>query len=160
MTLHTLRFCLAPLAGGLALTGWLALAGWRSLAHTPRSRPLTLRSNYEQLGLSFQLHSAEILFNCGLAKIYLGQVDAGIGDLREAAGQKALPEHAVIDDAIRDRGADYNVFSVPVGWARGAARGAGRDSRSLSQAWRDRALSCRALLLRMVLWIVVWTDRY
>ncbi|RSH89090.1 hypothetical protein EHS25_002756 [Saitozyma podzolica] len=71
--------------------------------------------NYEQLGLSFQLHSAEILFNCGLAKIYLGQVDAGLADLSEAAGQKVLPEHGVIDDAIRDRGADYNVFSVPVG---------------------------------------------
>src|SRR5690349_1219522 len=65
----------------LAGAGWLAVARthsaparslWRSLAHTPRSRPLTLRSNYDQLGLSFQLHSAEILFNCGLAKIYLG----------------------------------------------------------------------------------------
>ncbi|EIW70575.1 hypothetical protein M231_04434 [Tremella mesenterica] len=71
--------------------------------------------NYEQLGLNFRLYSAEVLFNCGLAKIYMGQVDSGIQDMRDAASQKQSPEHGVIDDAIRDQGRDYNVFSVPVG---------------------------------------------
>ncbi|KAK4687459.1 hypothetical protein P7C73_g2653, partial [Tremellales sp. Uapishka_1] len=71
--------------------------------------------NYEQLGLSFRLYSAEILFNVGLTKIYMGQMDAGLQDLREAQGQKQTPDHGVIDDAIRDQGRDYNVFSVPVG---------------------------------------------
>ena len=72
-------------------------------------------SNYEQLGLQFKLFSAEVLFNCGLTKIYLGQVAEGMADLREAQAQKQSPEHAVIDDAVRDQGKDYNVFSVPVG---------------------------------------------
>lgn len=71
-------------------------------------------SNYEQLGLDFQLYSAEVLFNCGLTKIYLGQIAAGMADLREAQTQKLVAEHGVIDDAIRDEGRDYNVFSVPV----------------------------------------------
>jgi len=71
-------------------------------------------SNYEQLGLDFRLFSAEVLFNFGLTKIYLGQIEAGMADLREAALQKQTPDHAVIDDAIRDKGIDYNVFSVPV----------------------------------------------
>lgn len=72
-------------------------------------------SNYEQLGLDFRLYSAEVLFNCGLTKIYLGQTAAGMQDLREASTQKQVGEHAVIDDAVRDLGKDYNVFSVPVG---------------------------------------------
>lgn len=44
----------------------------------------------------------------------MGQIDAGLQDMREASGQKQTPEHAVIDDAIRDKGVEYNVFSVPV----------------------------------------------
>ncbi|WVW84321.1 hypothetical protein I302_106355 [Kwoniella bestiolae CBS 10118] len=71
--------------------------------------------NYEQLGLDFRLYSCEVLFNCGLSKIYLGQTDSGLSDLREAQTQKMIMEHDVIDDAIRDAGRDYNVFSVPVG---------------------------------------------
>ncbi|WVQ77864.1 hypothetical protein IAR50_007562 [Cryptococcus sp. DSM 104548] len=80
---------------------------------------LYLRGNqtidYTQLGLDFRLYSCEVLFNCGLSKIYMGQFDAGMADLREASGCKQTAEHGVIDDAIRDRGRDYNVFSVPVG---------------------------------------------
>ncbi|KAK6909893.1 hypothetical protein I203_103919 [Kwoniella mangroviensis CBS 8507] len=71
--------------------------------------------NYEQLGLDFRLYSCEVLFNCGLSKIYLGLMDSGISDLRDAQSQKMIKEHDVIDDAIRDGGSDYNVFSVPVG---------------------------------------------
>ncbi|PPQ62939.1 hypothetical protein CVT24_006179 [Panaeolus cyanescens] len=71
--------------------------------------------NYEQLGLKFRLFSAEVHFNIGLCKIYLGDVAAGLQDMEEARGDKATEEHNVIDDAIKDRGDGYTVFSIPVG---------------------------------------------
>lgn len=80
---------------------------------------LYLRNNqaidYEQLGLKFKLYSAEVLFNLGLCRIYLGDENGGMQDLTAAASQKATKEHDVIDDAIRDRGEEYTVFSIPVG---------------------------------------------
>ncbi|KAF8608272.1 hypothetical protein BDV93DRAFT_519319 [Ceratobasidium sp. AG-I] len=71
--------------------------------------------NYEQLGLKFRLYSAEVLFNKGLCLIYMGRVDNGMQDIREAQQAKATEEHSVIDDAIQDRGEGYTVFSIPVG---------------------------------------------
>ncbi|KAK0459085.1 NADPH oxidase regulator NoxR [Desarmillaria tabescens] len=71
--------------------------------------------NYEQLGLNFRLYSAEVLFNKGLSQIYMGRLDPGLVDMREASRDKATDEHSVIDDAIRDRGDGYTVFSIPVG---------------------------------------------
>jgi len=71
--------------------------------------------NYEQLGLNFKLFSAEVLFNKGLAQIYLGNMQQGLADMEEARGCKATDEHNVIDDAIQDRGEGYTVFSIPVG---------------------------------------------
>ncbi|KII95742.1 hypothetical protein PLICRDRAFT_48694 [Plicaturopsis crispa FD-325 SS-3] len=71
--------------------------------------------NYEQLGLKFKLFSAEVLFNKGLAQIYLGNTQAGLADMEEARREKATEEHNVIDDAIQDRGEGYTVFSIPVG---------------------------------------------
>ncbi|KZT69729.1 hypothetical protein DAEQUDRAFT_669103 [Daedalea quercina L-15889] len=71
--------------------------------------------NYEQLGLKFKLYSAEVLFNKGLTRIYLGEVDQGLQELQEARKEKATEEHNVIDDAITDRGEGYTVFSIPVG---------------------------------------------
>jgi len=71
--------------------------------------------NYTQLGLGFKLYSAEVLFNKGLALIYLGQTEEGMAELQDATNQKATEEHAVIDEAIRDRGEGYTVFSIPVG---------------------------------------------
>ncbi|KAJ3986741.1 NADPH oxidase regulator NoxR [Lentinula detonsa] len=71
--------------------------------------------NYEQLGLKFKLFSAEVLFNKGLAQIYLGRVNEGLADMQEAKSYKATDEHNVIDDAIADRGEGYTVFSIPVG---------------------------------------------
>lgn len=68
--------------------------------------------NYEQLGLKFKLYSAEVLFNKGLAHIYMGQVDQGLAELQEARKEKVTPEHSVIDDAIADRGDGYTVFSI------------------------------------------------
>jgi len=80
---------------------------------------MTDSSNYEQLGLDFRLYSAEVLFNCGLTKVYLGHMAAGMADMRQAQTQKQVAEHGVIDDAIRDQGRDYTVFSVPVSLASG-----------------------------------------
>jgi len=71
--------------------------------------------NYTQLGLAFTLFSSEVLFNKGLSLIYMGQVDEGLVELADAARQKATEEHNVIDEAIRDRGEGYTVFSIPVG---------------------------------------------
>jgi neutrophil factor 2 len=71
--------------------------------------------NYEQLGLKFRLFSAEVLFNKGLSQIYLGRMEEGLADMQEAKKDKATDEHNVIDDAIRDRGEGYTVFSIPVG---------------------------------------------
>ncbi|KZV61081.1 hypothetical protein PENSPDRAFT_759646 [Peniophora sp. CONT] len=71
--------------------------------------------NYTQLGLAFTLFSAEVLFNKGLSLIYMGQVDEGMLELQDAAAAKATEEHNVIDEAIRDRGEGYTVFSIPVG---------------------------------------------
>ncbi|KAJ1301007.1 hypothetical protein OPQ81_003430 [Rhizoctonia solani] len=56
--------------------------------------------NYEQIGLKFRLYTAEILFNRGLCLLNL---------------EKSTPEHDVIDDAIREQGEGYTVFSIPVG---------------------------------------------
>jgi len=50
--------------------------------------------------------------NLGLSLIYLGQVQQGLAELEEAARQKATGEHDVIDEAIRDRGEGYTVFSI------------------------------------------------
>ncbi len=71
-----------------------------------------LVSNYEQLGLKFRLFSAEVLFNKGLAQIYMGRLEAGLQDMQEATRDKATDEHNVIDDAIQDRGEGYTVFSI------------------------------------------------
>ncbi|KAG7449742.1 NADPH oxidase regulator NoxR [Guyanagaster necrorhizus] len=71
--------------------------------------------NYEQLGLNFRLYAAEVLFNKGLSQIYLGRLDPGLTDMKDASRDKVTDEHKVIDDAIRDRGDGYTVFSIPVG---------------------------------------------
>jgi neutrophil factor 2 len=77
--------------------------------------------NYTQLGLAFTIHSAEVLFNIGLTKIYLGQTAPGMIDLRKAQEEKMMPEHSFIDDAVRDRGRGCNVFTVPVSQSPGLA---------------------------------------
>lgn len=68
---------------------------------------LYLRGNtyidYEQLGLKFKLHSCEVLFNRGLCYIYLQQKEAGMEDLFYASKEKAVRDHGVIDEAIREQ---------------------------------------------------------
>ena len=80
---------------------------------------LYLRGNnnidYEQLGLKFKLYSCEVLFNRGLCYIYLQQKDAGMQDLIFATREKTVPDHDVIDEAIREQAEGYTVFSIPVG---------------------------------------------
>ncbi|EDU51096.1 NADPH oxidase regulator [Pyrenophora tritici-repentis] len=80
---------------------------------------LYLRGNnnidYEQLGLKFKLYSCEVLFNRGLCYIYLQQREAGLQDLSFAAKEKVVPDHDVIDEAIREEADGYTVFSIPVG---------------------------------------------
>ncbi|TFK23678.1 NADPH oxidase regulator NoxR [Coprinopsis marcescibilis] len=71
--------------------------------------------NYEQLGLQFKLYSAEVLFNMGLSLIYMGQVESGLGQLELARRDKATEEHNVVDEAMKDQGQGYTVFSIPVG---------------------------------------------
>ncbi|ORZ17651.1 hypothetical protein BCR42DRAFT_412238 [Absidia repens] len=71
--------------------------------------------NYQQLGLAFRLYSCEVLFNRGICRLYLGKIDAGLTDLYHAQKSKMTEEHDVIDQAVRDRGKGYSVFSIPVG---------------------------------------------
>jgi len=59
--------------------------------------------NYEQLGLKFKLFSCEVLFNRGLCYIYLQQLEPGLQDLSYAAKEKVVPDHDVIDEAIREQ---------------------------------------------------------
>lgn len=70
------------------------------------------RSNYEQLGLKFNLYSAEVLFNRGLCLIYMGRVDEGLAGMEEAQKAKVTEEHGVIDEALQDKGQGYTVFSI------------------------------------------------
>lgn len=80
---------------------------------------LYLRGNnnidYDQLGLKFKLYSCEVLFNRGLCYIYLQQKEAGMQDLMFAAREKVVPDHQVIEEAIREQAEGYTVFSIPVG---------------------------------------------
>jgi len=71
--------------------------------------------NYEQIGLKFKLFSPEVLFNKGLSHIYLGYPTEGLAEMEDARNMKVTDEHDVIDDAIRDCGEGYTVFSIPVG---------------------------------------------
>jgi hypothetical protein len=48
----------------------------------------------------------------GLSLIYLGQVQEGMAELEDATRQHVTEEHSVIDEAIRDQGEGYTVFSI------------------------------------------------
>lgn len=109
-----------------------------SAAHTHlRGNP---RIEYAQLGLGFTLHEAEVLFNAGLACLRQAELDPnsryggntggaamgvglaqeGLDWLRKAwdaaqdaeRGKGPREEHRVIEEALRDRGVGYTVFSV------------------------------------------------
>ncbi|KAI9251941.1 hypothetical protein BDA99DRAFT_521594 [Phascolomyces articulosus] len=71
--------------------------------------------NYHQLGLPFRLYECEVLFNRGICQLYLGRIDAGLTDLYYAQKSKLTEEHDIIDQAVRDRGRNYSVYSIPPG---------------------------------------------
>lgn len=56
-----------------------------------------------------------MLFDRGICQLYLGKIDAGLTDLYHAQKSKMTEEHEVIDQAVRDRGKGYSVYSIPPG---------------------------------------------
>ncbi|KAF9176665.1 hypothetical protein BGZ51_009869, partial [Haplosporangium sp. Z 767] len=80
---------------------------------------LYLRGNmvidYTQLGLDFKLYSCQVLFNRALCYIELGEMDQGMTDLWRATREKQTKDHDILDQALRDRGQDSTVFTVPQG---------------------------------------------
>ncbi|KAF2843310.1 hypothetical protein M501DRAFT_985431 [Patellaria atrata CBS 101060] len=89
-----------------------ALANFNDTLHYLRGNNCI---DYDQLGLKFKLYSCEALFNRGLCYIYLQQNELGLQDLTYAAKEKVVPDHDVIDEAIREQAEGYTVFSIPVG---------------------------------------------
>ncbi|KAF9994108.1 hypothetical protein BGZ79_001173 [Entomortierella chlamydospora] len=80
---------------------------------------LYLRGNtvidYTQLGLDFKLYSCQVLYNRALCYLEVGQQDLGMTDLWRATQEKQTKEHDVLDQALRDKGRDCTVFTVPEG---------------------------------------------
>ena len=52
------------------------------------------------------------MFNKGLTQMNQGDLNQGMMAMIEASKQKVTEEHGVIDEAIRDRGEGYTVFSI------------------------------------------------
>lgn len=77
-----------------------ALANFNDALHYLRGNN---NIDYEQLGLKFKLFACEVLFNRGLCYIYLRQTEQGMQDLTFASKEKVVPDHEVIDEAIRER---------------------------------------------------------
>ncbi|KAF9433643.1 hypothetical protein BGZ76_009175 [Entomortierella beljakovae] len=80
---------------------------------------LYLRGNmvidYTQLGLDFKLFSCQVLYNRALCYIEIGEMDLAMTDLWRASREKQTPEHDMLDQALRDKGRDCTVFTVPQG---------------------------------------------
>ncbi|KAF9116020.1 hypothetical protein BGX27_005253 [Mortierella sp. AM989] len=80
---------------------------------------LYLRGNmvidYTQLGLDFKLYSCQVLFNRALCYIELGEMDLGMTDMWRATREKQTKAHDMLDQALRDKGQDCTVFTVPQG---------------------------------------------
>ncbi|KAG0359883.1 hypothetical protein BGZ54_009796, partial [Gamsiella multidivaricata] len=80
---------------------------------------LYLRGNmvidYTQLGLDFKLFSCQVLYNRGLCYIELGETDLGMTDIWRASREKQTKAHDILDQALRNKGKDCTVFTVPQG---------------------------------------------
>ncbi|KAF9127596.1 hypothetical protein BGW39_005761 [Mortierella sp. 14UC] len=80
---------------------------------------LYLRGNmvidYTQLGLDFKLYSCQVLFNRALCYLELGDHDLGMADMWRATREKQTKAHDMLDQALRDKGRDCTVFTVPQG---------------------------------------------
>jgi len=71
--------------------------------------------DYTQLGLDFKLYSCQVLLNRALCYIELGEIDLGMTDLWRATREKQTKAHDILDQALRDKGQDSTVFTVPQG---------------------------------------------
>ncbi|KAI8885733.1 hypothetical protein K501DRAFT_331750 [Backusella circina FSU 941] len=74
--------------------------------------------NYQQLGLHFKLYSCEVLFNRGISRLYLGEMDIGLRDLHHAqqqCKQQTNEQYTTIDEAVEARGVGFSVYSIPPG---------------------------------------------
>lgn len=71
--------------------------------------------DYTQLGLDFKLYSCQVLFNRALCYIELGEMDLAMTDLWRATREKQTKAHDILDQALRDKGQDCTVFTVPQG---------------------------------------------
>ncbi|KAJ7744139.1 hypothetical protein B0H16DRAFT_1560313 [Mycena metata] len=81
---------------------WLSLRGNEEIAYGP-------------LGLSFNLFASEVLFNLGLSRIRMDQIDKGMEYLTKAKVLTLTEDHYVIEEAIQSNGEGYTVFSIPPG---------------------------------------------
>lgn len=71
--------------------------------------------DYTQLGLDFKLYSCQVLFNRALCYLELGEHDLGMTDMWRATREKQTKAHDLLDQALRDKGKDCTVFTVPQG---------------------------------------------
>ncbi|KAF8982992.1 hypothetical protein BGZ46_000213 [Entomortierella lignicola] len=80
---------------------------------------LYLRGNlvidYTQLGLDFKLYSCQVLFNRAICYFELNETDLAMTDLWRASREKQTKEHDILDQALRDKGRDCTIFTVPEG---------------------------------------------
>ncbi|KAF9404677.1 hypothetical protein BGZ94_004013 [Podila epigama] len=71
--------------------------------------------DYTQLGLDFKLFSCQVLFNRALCYLELNETDLAMSDMWQATREKQTKEHDILDQALRDKGQDCTVFTVPHG---------------------------------------------
>lgn len=71
--------------------------------------------DYTQLGLDFKLYSCQVLFNRALCYLELGEHDLAMTDMWRATREKQTKAHDMLDQALRDKGQDCTVFTVPQG---------------------------------------------
>ncbi|KAF8922764.1 hypothetical protein BGZ58_003814, partial [Dissophora ornata] len=80
---------------------------------------LYLRGNvvidYTQLNLDFKLFSCQVLFNRALCYIEVGEMDLAMTDLWRATREKQNQDHDIFDQALRDKGQNCTVFTLPEG---------------------------------------------
>lgn len=69
--------------------------------------------DYTQLGFAYQLYACEIFYNCALSYSKLGNDETALELLQNAASIKQLPEHDVIDKAMRARCRGFDLFQLP-----------------------------------------------
>ncbi|KAJ1513873.1 hypothetical protein HMI54_014435 [Coelomomyces lativittatus] len=69
--------------------------------------------DYSQLGLDYQLYSCEIFYNCALSYYQLGDQQLAIEMMQNARDCKQLPDHDIIDKALRAKCRGFDLFQLP-----------------------------------------------